>query len=150
MAEAFVNQGDLAAGLQALTRAKDNNPQNYSIYLQSGEILYQQGEFNAALAEYQQAARLSSNALDAIAGLGKTYLAQKNYLQAIINFRNLIEIEPNNPRGYHNLGIALKARNRNSEAIAVLNQAIALYKHEDNDREAENVAILIDEIEAEK
>ncbi|MEM8832114.1 MAG: tetratricopeptide repeat protein, partial [Cyanobacteria bacterium P01_G01_bin.19] len=112
-----------------------------------GDALYQQEKLDEALAEYQEAARLSSNNPEVLAGMGQVYLAQSSYFKAVVTFRKLTEIEPNNPRGYHNLGIALKARGRNSEAISNLDRALALYESEGNEEEAENVAVLIDEID---
>ena len=99
------------------------------------------------MTEYQKAATLSSDNPEIVAGIGKIYLAQESYFKAVIAFRNLTEIEPNNALGHYNLGVALKARSRKSEAITALNKALELYESEGNDKEAENVAILIDEID---
>jgi Flp pilus assembly protein TadD len=114
--------------------------------LQIGKILYQQGELDRALAEYQWATRLKPDDQSAIEGTGLIYLAQQNYYRAIVDFRRLTELAPNNPRGYHNLGLALKGRNRDKEAIAALEQASKLYKNDGNQEQANQVTKLIEEI----
>ena len=118
--------------------------------MKTGDLLYQQKNLDGALTDYQQAARLRSDSATAFEGMGKIYLAKQDYFQAILAFRRLTEISPNNPSGYHNLGIALKARNRNQEAITAFNQALKLYKKKGNLQKAKKVAALIEEVNQEQ
>ena len=98
------------------------------------------------MSEYQWASRLKPDLLPAIEGAGKIYLVQKNYSRAIVSFRRLIELEPDNAIGYHNLGIALKARNRNQEAISAFDRALKLYRRKGETRKADKVGVLLEEI----
>ena len=150
LANVLFDQGNIAASLQALEVAKQTDPQNHLIYLRAGDIRYQKGNLDTALTEYQQALRLRADSAPALEGKGKIYLAKQDYFKAIIAFRRLTEIAPNNPSGYQNLGVALKARNRKQEAIAALNQALKLYKSEGNTQEANTVVVLIEEINGEQ
>ncbi|MGB5636216.1 MAG: tetratricopeptide repeat protein [Waterburya sp.] len=146
LAVALLNQGEELAGLEALELVKRTAAQNHNIYFQAGNILYQAEKYDLALAEYQWAARLKPDFIPAIEAVGKVYLAQQNYFRAIIEFRRLTEIAPENPMGYHNLGIALKARNKNEEAITALNQALKLYQSNGKQNEVQQVSQLIKEI----
>lgn len=74
-------------------------------------------------------------------------MARQDYLRAVVAYRRLTEIAPKNPAGYYGLGMALKARNRNNEAIASLNRALELYQEVENTEQAERVALLIEELE---
>jgi len=55
-------------------------------------------------------------------------LAQKNYMDAIVVYRQLTELAPQDPRAYYNLGVALKGRERFKEAIAAVEKARDLYR----------------------
>ena len=54
--------------------------------------------------------------------LGERYLLELNYEQAVVQFQNLIEIDPMNPRGYTGLAEALVETDRIDEALAALQQ----------------------------
>ncbi|MEL6912357.1 MAG: hypothetical protein AAFO85_19480, partial [Cyanobacteria bacterium J06598_4] len=47
------------------------------------------------------------------------------------------------------LGLALSARNRDKEALVALNQALELYQSDGNKTQAEQVSVLIEEIDGE-
>lgn len=57
---------------------------------------------------------------------GNTYLDQQNYAQAEVYFRKAIEVGPNFPHTYNNLGIVLAETNRFDEAILNYKKAIEL------------------------
>ncbi|MDD3895159.1 MAG: tetratricopeptide repeat protein, partial [Syntrophomonadaceae bacterium] len=54
--------------------------------------------------------------------LGEKYLLELNYEQAVVQFLKVIEIEPNNPRGYTGAAEAYVGLGQMDKAIAVLRQ----------------------------
>ena len=141
-----LSKNDPKSALKALNAAKQNDPYNHLIYLRTGDVLYQQQKFDAALIEYQQASRLKLNSAEAIEGIGKVYLAKHNYFRSTSEFRRLTRISVDNPSGYRYLGISLRARKRYDEAIAAFNQALKLYQSAGNTQEADKVVAFIDEL----
>ena len=146
LATALLSKNDLTSALKALNAAKQNDPYDHLIYLRTGDVLYQQQKFDAALIEYQQASRLKLNSAEAIEGIGKVYLAKHNYLRSTSEFRRLTRISTDDPSGFRYLGISLRARKRYDEAIAAFNQALKLYQSAGNTQEADKVVVFIDEL----
>uniref|UniRef100_A0ACD5GX01 Tetratricopeptide repeat protein n=1 Tax=Desertifilum tharense IPPAS B-1220 TaxID=1781255 RepID=A0ACD5GX01_9CYAN len=53
---------------------------------------------------------------------------QQDYLLAIVAYRKLIELAPNNPQAYYRLGLALQTRERRLEAREALEKARDLFR----------------------
>jgi len=103
-------------------------------YYYRGKLLEQRGDQQAAKSAYQQAIRLDPQPVSALVALGEIQLKQQNYSQAIITYRRLTELVPDNPSIYYNLGLALKGRERPSEARQAFQTAYELFrkvKHQD-------------------
>ena len=69
---------------------------------------------------------------EAYVGVGRIQLAQKDYLGAIITYKDLIEVIPDNPEPYYYLGMAFKERDRKGEAKKALEYAKKLYQEYDH------------------
>lgn len=149
LARALVDKNDISRALEALEIAKVTDPQNHWLYLQTGDILYQQQKYDDALVEYKAASKLETNSPEAVEGKGRIYLAKKNYLRATSEFRRMTLDYPNNPVGYHYLGIALQARKRENDALSALVEAQQIYQVQNNVEAVEEITELINEINGE-
>ncbi|MEO0241202.1 MAG: tetratricopeptide repeat protein [candidate division WOR-3 bacterium] len=65
---------------------------------------YQQGKFEDALNSYKEAYKLDPNFIDALIGIGNTYIALRKYEQADSVFSQVIFKYPDDSRGYEGLG----------------------------------------------
>jgi tetratricopeptide (TPR) repeat protein len=68
--------------------------------------------------------------VQAHAAIGEIQLEKKDFLGAIITFRRVIQLDRDRAAAYYNLGIALKARDRKSEAIQAFQQALETYRQQ--------------------
>ena len=96
--------------------------------MQVGKVLQAQGQNEAALNSLWRAVALQPNLAEAQAAIGEVYINQEDYLRAIVAYRRLLEITPNNPTAYYQLGVALKGRDRPQEAKEAFNRARDLFR----------------------
>ena len=55
---------------------------------------------------------------------GEAYLAESKFREAIIEFKNVLQIDPNDAKAYYKLGMASLGAGEPREAYAALNKAI--------------------------
>jgi Flp pilus assembly protein TadD len=67
-------------------------------------------------------------------------------LEAIIAYRRLVELAPQDPRAYYNLGLALKERDRIADAIAAVEKARDLYQRQGKNEGAQKAESLLQEL----
>lgn len=65
---------------------------------------YQQGKFEEALEFYKSAYKKDQKFIDAVVGIGNSYIALKKIPQAESTFLNLVKTHPDDSRGYEGLG----------------------------------------------
>jgi len=124
----FIDQGEMNAGIAALEKAAKLDPRNPQVYVQMGRILQIQNNWDGAIKAFEKATNILPNSVEAQAGLADSYLAKSDFMMATIAYRRLTELAPQNAQAYYNLGLALKERARNSEAIAALEKARDLFR----------------------
>jgi tetratricopeptide (TPR) repeat protein len=129
---AFLNSGNVPEGMAALQRAAALEPRNGLIFLQLGDIYKAQGNQDDALIQYRRAVSVQPSLKEAYMALGKLYLEQKDVL-AIVAFRELVELAPQDPDAHYYLGVALQERDRNDEATTMFQQARDLYTQSNNE-----------------
>jgi tetratricopeptide (TPR) repeat protein len=81
---------------------------------------------NRAIAEYDNAIRLTPNNVIAFNNRGLAYAAKKDYDRAIADFNAEIKLDPNGPAGFSNRGNAYEAKQDYDRAIADYSEAIKL------------------------
>lgn len=64
--------------------------------------------------------------------LAEVYLAQNMTSWAIVTYRRILELDPNNAETYLTLGRILARQNRKQEAIKFLEQAETLFNRQGN------------------
>jgi Flp pilus assembly protein TadD len=86
--------------------------------------------------------------VEAPAAIGELMLAQKNYLEAIVAYRHLTELAPQDPQAFYNLAVALKERDRTREAISAVEKARDLYQSQGNKDGVKQAESLLDELKS--
>jgi protein O-mannosyl-transferase len=92
--------------------------------VQLGSSLYNQGQIDAAIDEFQQAIRLKPDYLQAHNDLGNALVKQERFEEAIRPFEVVVHLKPDFAEGHYNLGNALAKLGRPAEAIDEFRAAI--------------------------
>ena len=102
-------EGRLAEALQEYTRAQELAPGSEAVHYNTGNVLYRQGEFDKAYAEYRQAfsALEPSLAQGARFNAGNSHFARENWPEAIRNYQEALRLDPNDVDSKRNLELAL-------------------------------------------
>jgi len=127
--------------MAALQKAATLEPRNGLIFLQLGDIYKAQGNQDAALIQYRRAVSVQPSLREAHMALGELYLEQKDIL-AIVAFRELVMLAPEDPDAHYYLGVALRARDRNDEATTLFEQARNLYAQSNNEEGVKKLTML--------
>ncbi|MBC6474770.1 MAG: serine protease [Hormoscilla sp. GM102CHS1] len=104
----------------------DINPRNAVSYYNRGVDYSRQGEYERAIADYNQAIRISPNYAHAYNNRGVIYNNQGEYERAIADYNQAIRINPNYSHAYNNRGLAYNNQGEYERAIADYNQAIRI------------------------
>lgn len=93
-----------------------------------GLVLYQTGEYDKALAEFDDALKLNPGFVLSVHNIGRVQLARGEYEAAITTFKRVVEMDKANnyrtPHAYTQWGNALVALGRPDEAKGVYERAI--------------------------
>ena len=111
-----------------------------------GTLLKAQNDMEGALAAYQRAVVAKPRLIEAHAAIGEIQLEKEDYFSAIVTFRRVINLDPENANAYYNLGVGLLAQQRKSEAIAAFEQARDLYKQQGKTEELEKTKEILQEL----
>jgi tetratricopeptide (TPR) repeat protein len=92
----------------------------------SGEANRNEGRYDQAIDDYNQAIQVEPNYAAAYNNRGRSYYAQGDYDRAIADFNQAITLDPNYADAYNNRGRAYYAKGNLDRALADYNQAITL------------------------
>lgn len=127
LAKAYQKTDQYSFALKTMETFLQDHPNHARGYYQKGKLLEQQGKLEAAKSAYQEAVSLGSTPVEALAALGAIQLKEEQYLDAIVTYRRLTDLVPDNPGIQYNLGLALKGRDRVSEARVAFQKAYRLF-----------------------
>ncbi len=110
-------EGRLAEALERYTKAQELAPGSAGIHYNMGNVLYRQGEFEKAYAEYRQAfsAPEPSLAQGARFNAGNSHFARENWPEAIRNYQEALRLDPADIDSKRNLELALLRMQRQEE-----------------------------------
>jgi hypothetical protein len=93
-----------------------------------------QNDLLGAIAALDQVVRLDPTNIDALNDRGTLHLMNRNFLAAVIDFRQTVQIDPNFAGGYYNQAVAYLRSGSPREAQANFKKAAALFKTLGNDK----------------
>ena len=95
-------------------------------YVHQGLIYAEQGDYDQAIAHYDQGIELYSDYAEAYVYRGLAYANLGEYDQAIADYNKAIELDPDYAKAYNNRGHAYADQEKYEHAIADYNKAIEL------------------------
>lgn len=103
------------------------DPTRNSVRLKLGQILLQQGLFDAALTQFQDLQTRDQKSAPAHQGIGQIYLHQGKLQEAEAALSKAIALDPSNWLSHNLLGLAYDQGERHTEAIAAYRAALAVH-----------------------
>jgi len=140
---AYLDQNNLDAAKSLIGSLRQQDPDNLSIQLKTGQVLEKESQWSEALQLYQQAGQKQPQSLEIKAAIARVLLSQEDYGAAAIAFQALVNREPNNADFYYGLGLALQKEERTEEAQPYLQKAQQLYRQHNNVEGLKKVELLL-------
>lgn len=119
---------DPSLAMNELNSAKKLNPKDPKILVAIGQIYFRQKDYRAAIKAFEKALKLNKNYVVAYSNLGYTYMALKEWNNAIQNFRMILNY-PNLTAPhyvYNAIGWAYYEKNEFKKSIEELKKAVEL------------------------
>lgn len=135
--------GDKPKAIAFLEEARRLSPGDFKVQLRLARIYENQQMLAEAIVAYQRAVAIQPESPEALRGLASAALDFNDFITAILAYRSLSEMTPNDPSVHENLGLALQGRNRRSEAIESLNTAKKLYQLQNNPQGVRKIDALL-------
>jgi Tfp pilus assembly protein PilF len=101
-----------------------SRPDDAAAFLQRGNAYFEKGDWDKAIAEYDQAIQLWPGFADAYSNRGSTYHNKGDYDQAIADFDRAIQIKPDEAALYNKRGYAYYGKSDYDRAITDYDRAI--------------------------
>ncbi|MBS1771455.1 MAG: tetratricopeptide repeat protein [Bacteroidetes bacterium] len=99
---------------------------NATNYYNRGVIWNDKGEYDKAIADYNEAIKISVNYVDAYNNRGNSWSNKREYDKAIADYNEAIKINPNDADLYYNRGNSWDFMGEYDKAIADFNEAIRI------------------------
>lgn len=110
----------------AINKIHEKFLNDYS-YVRAGNEFFKAGEADNAIKEYNNALELNPDNIEAHLKLGfLKYNVLSKYKEGMEHYGKAFEIEPNDPRVHHDLGMALLHQGDNTQAIKHLSEALRI------------------------
>jgi tetratricopeptide (TPR) repeat protein len=112
------------------------NAQDENAYQDRGQALLKKGDFDMAIANFNQALAIAPNFMGAYVDRGTAWIAKGEYEKAIADYNQALAINPNdadNCIAYHNRGELWFKKGEYEKAIADYNQALAINPNDAGD-----------------
>ena len=101
-------------------------PRQARYHLEQGQILYDAGKVDQAVAEWQETLRLAPQTAQAHHLLGLAFRDQKDYTQAAAALQQALRLEPDNATAHVHLARAFEALGKEQEAFDTYQKALQL------------------------
>ena len=115
--ESLIEQGRLEDARGQMLEKIRQDPSNPEAFILLGIIESNRQDYSSAVADFEQALRLSPNSTKAHNNLGKVYVAQNKIVAAENQFRTVLRLDPEDRDGNYNLGVLLLAKGAPTEAL---------------------------------
>ena len=119
------------AGLH-YSKALKADPTRNNVRLKLGQIMLQQGMFDAAVTQFQDLLTREPKSAPAHQGIGQAYLQQGKLREAETDLSKAIALDPSSWLSHNLLGLVYDQEQRHTDAIAAYEAALALRPREPN------------------
>lgn len=92
------------------------DPSNAGAEYVLGELARQAEQWDDAIKHFSRAAKLDSGFGDAFLGLGSSLISVKKFSEAVPPLETAVKLEPQNPTGHYQLGVAYSRTGRKQDA----------------------------------
>jgi tetratricopeptide (TPR) repeat protein len=121
----LINKKDALSG-DTLKRALEVDPRSGRLRLALVEYYFNRKDFDQALRVIDRGLELQPKDVPLLRTRGQIEASRKNYRKAEQNFRKIIQLQPEAPLGYLELGRLLLEESKPDDAIPLLKQALNL------------------------
>ncbi|NES69991.1 MAG: tetratricopeptide repeat protein [Okeania sp. SIO2D1] len=111
---------------EAIISQKDSSAQDAESYFEKAVKHYNEGKYEEAIADFNQAIRLNPKYAKAYNGRGLVYTLLEKNEKALADYNQAIRLNPKYAQAYNNRGIVYRRQGKNEKALADYNQAIQL------------------------
>jgi tetratricopeptide (TPR) repeat protein len=106
LAKEYERLGDLKPALAYYERINRYAPNQAAVVVKIGELADRAGDSEKSAEFYQQAFKLDASLLDVWVDKGQTFLREEKPVEAILQFRRVLQIQPGNVQALHGLASA--------------------------------------------
>ena len=104
----------------------EQNPQTAREYYARAAKRYNDGDFDGAIADYNEVLRIDPNHINSLLYRGNALYKKRKYDEAIEDYSGIIWLEPNNHIAWYNRGNARNEKREYEQALSDLNESIRL------------------------
>jgi tetratricopeptide (TPR) repeat protein len=119
-------QGELGKAERLFTAVLQSAPDNFDALHGLGQVNYQRGRFDAALALIQAALKVDLSRADGFASLGLVFHSLKQLERALVSYDEGLRLAPDEPELLNRRGVALLELGRAREALESFDRVLAL------------------------
>jgi tetratricopeptide (TPR) repeat protein len=105
---------------------KGLQPNPSTTFNNRGNVYFEKGDYDHAIADYSEAIRLDPNVAIYYSNRGMAYSNKNDYDRAIADYSEAIRLDPNDAKEYRNRGVAYSNTRDYDRAIVDFNEAIRL------------------------
>jgi tetratricopeptide (TPR) repeat protein len=115
--------------IKACSQLIRRNPRDDFAYYNRGMAYSDNGDYDRAIADFNQAMRLKPDAADAYNARGWAYFLKGDYDRVVADATKAIDIDPTGFGAYHTRGEGYRAKRDYDRAIVDFDKALALKEH---------------------
>jgi tetratricopeptide (TPR) repeat protein len=119
-------KSDLERTASAASQALQANSDDPEAYLKRGNAYFQQGNYDAAIADYDKAIQLRPDFAAAFTSRGASYARKLDYDRALGDYDKLVQLRPNDANAYLRRGATYATKKDFDHALADLDKTIQL------------------------
>ena len=122
----LLNTGKVNEAVAALEKLVEANPTNAALHYNLGVAYERRDQYEKAREQYEEAIKIKSDFGDAFLAIGNTFMAQKNFNDAITPLVKAVELLPQNYGAAYNLGASYSNGGMYAEAEGAFRKAAAI------------------------
>lgn len=123
---ALLNEGKINEAVAALEKVVEADPTNAMMQYNLGVAYEHRDQYEKARQRYEEAIQLKPDFGEAFLAIGNSFMAQKNFVDAITSLVKAVELLPNSYEAAYNLGACYSNGGMYAEAEGAYKKAISI------------------------